>query len=507
MYRNLKISISILFILGIGLEALNQQPARRVEVLHANSLEYDISLGEGVRRLIGDVRIRHDDVYMSSDSAHIHELENLVLAYGNVHFNQGDTIHLYGDFVQYNGFTRLGEVRNNVRLVDKETTLTSPQLDFDLNRNLVIFSQGAIIQNAESRLESLRGYYFTRENDFFFSENVVVTHPDYKIYSDSLQFNTESEIITFHGPTRITSDDFNSYSEKGWYNQKTDQIKFVQNASIVNESQILRGDSIFYDRAGEFGRAINQVVVRDTIENILLKGNFLQFYRSPERMMITGQAEFIQVTDGDSLFLHADTLRSVTPEGEDYRILKAYNNARFFKSDIQGKCDSLVYNFRDSIIHMFVEPVLWFENSQLTAYTIHLYTKNRKMDYMHMPSDAFMVSYEGNGMFNQVKGKELSGYFNEGRLSHFIVTGNVETIYYIFEETENTEELIGVNKASSQQLVIRIKDNKPEEIVFLASPEGTLYPPGYLSEQEVLLQEFKWFDEIRPKNRKDIFRR
>jgi lipopolysaccharide export system protein LptA len=507
MYRNLRACLSFLFILVTGMIVFGQQQARRVEILNANSMEYDAALGEGVRRLLGDVRLMHENVIMTSDSAHVYDKENMVLAFSRVHFNQGDTVHLYGNFVRYSSRTKLAEAREDVILIDNETTLTTTHLDFDLNRNIAFYPDGAVIKNADSELQSRRGYYYTRQKNFYFSENVVITHPDYIIYSDTLKYNTITEMADFYGPTKIIAEDMFSYAETGWYNQKTDQLQFNQNAYIIKESQILKGDSIFYDRVAEYGRAINNLEVRDTIENVILKGNYSLFYRNPERMLITGRAEFIQVSDGDSLFLHADTLRSFIPEGSEFRIMKAYFGARFYKSDIQGISDSLVYNFSDSIIHMYKKPALWFENSQLTSDTIRIFTKNRKMDYMHMPSNAFMITDEGKERYSQVKGREMFGYFNEGRLSHFHVIGNVETIYYLKEEKSDEEEMIGVNKATSQQLIIRIKDNKPDDIVFITKPEGTLYPPFYLQEQDLLLQEFQWLDEIRPKDRNDIFRR
>lgn len=506
MNQLLKVGLILPILIFKGIDASSQQ-TRRVEILNANSLEIDVSLGEGVRRLIGDVRLKHENVIMFADSARIYDLENMVLAYSNVHFNQGDTLHLYGDFVRYNSQTRMAEIRENVILKDRKTTLNTSYLDFDLNRNVGFYPKGGTIQTTNSKLESTRGYYFTREKNFYFSENVILTHPDYTIYSDTLKYNTVSEIAYFYGPTKIINKDLYSFAERGWYNQKTDQLQFNQNAYIIKESQTLKADSIFYDRKKEFGKAINRVEVIDTTENVILKGNYALFYRNPENMMITGRAEFIQVTDGDSLFLHADTLRSFKPAGEEYRIMKAFYGVKFFKSDMQGKCDSLVYNFSDSVIKMFVEPALWFENSQLTSQNINIYTKNRKMHYMHMPTNSFMVSDEGQERFSQIKGKEMFGYFTDGKLSHFNVLGNVETIYYLKEEKNDTEELIGVNKASSQQLIIRIKDNKPDEIVFLTKPEGTLYPPDFLPAKDLILQEFKWLDEMRPKEKNDIFRR
>ncbi len=507
MYSRLHVYI-LIFLLACGSDLFGQQQSRRVEILNANSLEYDASLGEGVRRLIGDVRLKHEDVIMISDSAHIHDNENMVFAFGNVNFNQGDTLQLSGDYVEYSSRTRLAAVKRKVRLANNQTTLTTDELDFDLNRNLAIYNKGAVIENADSKLESRRGYYFTKLKTFYFAHDITIKHPDYTIFSDSLKYNVQTEIADFLGPTTITSEDGFSYAEAGWFNQKTNQLKFTKNAYVVNESQILKADTVFYDREVDFGRAFSNIEVNDTVEKVILKGDYGIFYREPEWMMITGRSEFIQVTDGDSLFLHADTLKSFIPQGEEFRILKAWYGTRFFKSDIQGKCDSLVYDFRDSAIHMHVKPVLWFEGSQITAERITIYTKNRKTDYMHLPSKAFMVSDEGENRFNQVKGREMFGYFREGKLDHFHVIGNVETIYYLKEEKKDgREELIGVNKASSQQLLIRIKDNKPDEIVFITKPEGTLYPPDYLQPADLLLQEFSWLEEIRPKGRNDIFRR
>lgn len=502
-----RFAIILLIPLFLGDNASGQPPQRRVEILFANSLEYDSSLGESVRRLIGDVRLRHEGVIMNSDSAWLYDLENIVLAYGNVHFNQGDTLHLYGDFVRYSGDTKMAEVRGNVKLVDKETTLTTTMLDFDLNRSVGYYPEYGLITNNDNKLESLRGYYYTREKTFYFSREVVITNPEYTIYSDTLKYNTETEIAEFFGPTTIVGEELFAYTELGWYDQKTDRLLFLENSYIINDTQILKGDSLYYDRVIDFGEAKRNVEIRDTLDNVILKGEFATLFRDPERIMITNRAEFIQISDEDSLFLHADTLRSVIPAGEDYRILKAWYGARFFRADLQGKCDSLIYSFQDSVIHMYTQPVLWFEDSQLSSDTINIFTKNKKIDHMHMPSNSFMVSDEGEDRYSQVKGRELFGYFIDGKLDHLHMIGNVETIYFLKEEKEDKEELIGVNKAISQQLIIRIKDNKPDEIVFISNPEGTLYPPDYLSKPEMILDGFIWQQEIRPKSREDIFRR
>jgi lipopolysaccharide export system protein LptA len=629
-----------------------QRKPAQINILHAESMEAPYpGMGSDGIRLLGNVLLRHEDVVMQCDSAHRFSNTNMVYAYGNVHINQGDTLHLYGDRIIYHGNRRYAEVRQNVRLMDNETTLTTEYLDFNLRDDYGYYPRGGVVINGDNRLESIKGYYFTNQKLFYFQDSVRITNPDYVISSDTLRYNTVTEVVYFLGPTTIIGDQVNVYCENGWYDTRTDIAQFNENARVSNNNQVLSADSIYFDNRNGLGEAFLNISVTDTIENIVIKGNYGWFRREPEQVFVTDRALFIQFLENDTLYMHADTLRTwvqiihhdtppsdspgiriepgndtvitspgngagmtgndtigapfpgngpgmtgndtigapfpgngpdmpengsdtaaagdtlingppaahggatagdtlingstashhpvaggdtllpgtpaiqaperipvasndtlpgsipapaiIPPPPDTTRIMVAYFGVRLFSNDMQGKCDSLYYNMRDSIIYMFRDPVLWSDESQLTAEFIELHTRNGEADHVVMRNSAFIVSEEDEGMYNQIKGNEIFGFFNDGELYRVNVSGNAETLYYPVDN----QEIIGINKAASSRLVIFMKENRPDRIRFLTRPEATLYPLDEVPAGDRLLPNFQWLDHIRPKSSEDVFNR
>ncbi len=549
-------------------QTTNRKPAE-VRILNADSWEnrYPGMRSDG-SRFLGNVMLSHEDVLMQCDSAHRYANDNIVHAFGNVRINQGDTLRLYGEHLVYYGNRRFAEVRRNVILMDNETTLTTGHLDFDLENEVGYYPNHGVVINGDNRLESLQGYYYTNEKLFFFKDQVVVTNPDYIIRSDTLRYNTVTEVVYFMGPTTIIGDDTDIYCENGWYNTISDIAQFNENARVRNNNQYLMADSLYYDNGQGFGEAFTDVEVTDTVENIIIRGNYAWFNREPEHMLVTERALLIQMSDNDTLYMHADTLRSwleitpleVIPEktpgeqqqesdsltagladsgiqtnefqpeetadslsvdthvadtlnifateelyegGDTVRIMVAYYGVKFFSNEMQGKCDSVYFNMRDSIVYMFGEPVVWSDDSQLSAEFMEIHSRDGAVDNIVMTNSAFVVSEEDEGLYNQIKGREILGIFRNEELYRVNVTGNAETLYYLVDD----DEIIGVNKAVGASLAIFMKDSKPDRVRLLSHAEATLYPLEDLTGEERFLQNFIWLDHLRPKIWEDVFKR
>ena len=171
--------------------------------------------------------------------------------------------------------------------------------------------------------------------------------------------------------------------------------------------------------------------------------------------------------------------------------LLAYYKTKFFKKDLQGMCDSLVYDFKDSTINMFKSPALWTQDNQITADRITIFSSNQRVDSMHMDHSAFIISIDKYDAekFNQIRGKNMIGYFNNNELNRISVEGNSETIYFVREENG---DLMGINKAFSSNMEIRIDARQIKDIVYVEQPDATLYNENDFSEQEMELKGFKW---------------
>jgi len=467
----------------------------------ADFMEYDQSIAGGAQRCIGNVKFTHEGADMYCDSAYFYGNTNSLDAFSRVHINQGDTVHLYGEFLHYDGNTRIAEVRRNVRLISRDTRLTTEELDFDLGSSVGYYTKYADIESGDNKLSSIEGYYYSRQQMYYFRDSVVLRNPDYTMYSDTLRYHTPTNIAYFFGPTEIVGDSSYIYCEDGWYNTETDISMLKVNALVRNNKQVIRGDSLYYERESGYGEGYSHIELYDEEQNIILRGNRAVINQEEDRAMLTDSAVFIYITQVDSVFVHADTLRAM-PDSAGNRELKAYYNVRVFKPDLQGVCDSLFYSTSDSILRMFRDPVLGSEANQLTAEYIEIWTRNRQIHQLHMQRLAFIINREDSARFNQIKGKSMIGYFSNNELYKIVAKGNGQTVYY----AKDADRLIGVNVAQSSDLTIWLKNKKPDKISFRVKPAGTLYPLDTAPQDELILKDFRWLDDERPVNRADIFR-
>lgn len=514
--------ITLMFVLFPFFIFSQSKKTTKIEILNANTLEYEEQGGENVKKLIGDVRLKHDDALMFCDSAYIYSANNTMDAYGHVRINQGDSLRLFGDSLKYDGNTKIAILRGDIRLINNDVTLTTNYLDYNRTDNVAYYYGGGtmINQKENNTLTSDQGYYYSNGEAFYFKKDVVLVNPDYKIEADTLNYNSASEIVNFLGPTTITSDDNFIYTEKGWYNTRSNKSKFYENAYLYSEEKLIEGDTLYYDRELGFGEIVCNGIITDTIENIILKGDVAHLYEKKDSAMITEEALMMQLFDDDTLYMHADTFKissqyvvydsllnetdSSKIKGDTIRTLYAYNHAKFYKKDMQGKADSIIYNFSDSTVNFHQQPVIWSKENQITADFIYLQMANGDIDKMYMKNKAFIISRVDSltENYNQIKGKNMVGQFKDDELYKIDVMQNAETIYY---PVDDDGKYIGVNKLSGSNMLIFLENNEINTITFIKSPEGELTPMKEINPKEILLKGFNWRILEQPQNMFDVF--
>ncbi|MFI5149107.1 MAG: OstA-like protein [Bacteroidia bacterium] len=481
--------------------------------------------GKETRRLLGNVVFTQDNVTMYCDSAHLFS-DNSLDAYSRVHFKQGDSLNLFGDEMKYDGNKKFARLEKNIRLIDKDMTLTTEHMTYDVSQKLATYSEGGTLHSQDNVLTSLTGYYVGSSRMMAFKKNVVLTNPKYTMNSDTLDYNTSSKVAYFFGPTWIRDNKNSIYCENGYYDTKHDLARFSKNSLINTGKQSLQGDSVFYDRKKGYGRALGHVILTDTSQHLNVTGDYAVNSEIQNVSVVTGHALLKQINKKDTLFLHADTLKVIslidsaewkklTEErrrknitgaiSKDsmpmLRTMYAYHKVKFYKPEVQGKCDSLVYSYHDSTMNMFMEPVLWSDKSQLNASHVELTLANGEMKLLRMFTNSFIIEQEDSIRYNQIKGKNMVGYFKANKLAKVFVEGNGQAIYYVKEKNK----LTGVNKADCSDLLIYLKNNSVEKITLLNKPDGTLYPPKELNPKELRLKEFKDYGPLRPKDKNDVF--
>ena len=480
------------------------QRVTTLEILNSDLTSFDeMQLGKDATKLIGNVRLKHDDVLMTCDSAYYYQSTSSVDAFSNVKVEQGDTLTMTGDLAYYNGISKLARVRNNVVLVNKDITLLTDSLNYNREAGVAYYLGGGILTQEDSRLTSGRGRFILDTENFYFMDSVVMVNPEYTIHTDSMRYNTKEEITYFSGPTEILSDGRYIYCENGWYDMQNDISYVTDHAYMEEGGRILKGDSLYYEAEQGFGRAVSNVELIDTAQNMTLKGNYGLYYSEQETAMVTDSALMIQVDGSDTMYVHADTLHSMqNPDMEEQsRILKAFYKVKIFRTDLQVMCDSLVYVEADSAFDFYGEPVIWSDENQLTASHIRIYMVDQQLERMELKGVAFVASQKDSVSFDQMRGKEMTGFFVENKLDRILVTGNGQTIYYATDQ----DVVVGANKTVCSDLTIYLKENKISRVVYTEKPEGTYYPLSMFPAEEALLSDFKWLEEWRPLQWEDIF--
>ncbi len=478
-----------------------------IHMLHTDVTRFDEAVNPDAWILVGDVRFRRDSMYMFCDSAHYFQKKNAFQAFGNVRMEQGDTLFLFGDYLDYDGDTNIARVRHNVRLIDKNTVLTTDSLDFDRNENLGYFVEHGTLFDGESTLTSCYGEYNVDTKDAFFQYDVCLEHPDFKMLSDTLFYNTDSKIATILGPTNMYSKDSEVYSERGRYNTVKRLAYLLDRSILYNDNKDVTADSIFYDMNKGYSEVFGNIVYNDTVNCNMLTGEYAYLNEVVDSAYVTGRAVVTDYSQRDSLFMHADTIWAVSYNLDTdslYRQIKAYNKVRAWGEEMQAVCDSLVFDSRDSCMTMYKDPILWNKGVQLLGEKIKVYMDTASIDWVHVINQTLYAEpVRSENDYNQIKGQEMKFYFDEGRLSEMQVIGSVEIIFYPIDDSDST--LVGMNTTIAGRAIAYLDRGKVEKMVIPKEAKGVFYPMSQRPYEKRYLDNFAWFDYVRPQNKDDIF--
>ncbi|RYZ95033.1 MAG: hypothetical protein EOP47_26640, partial [Sphingobacteriaceae bacterium] len=261
---------------------------------------------EGIKRGDKDVvkvyngTFQQDYSTLSSDSAYFYPAENGFDAFGNVHISQGDTLNIYSDKLNYNGNTKTALLTNNVKMVDKDATLTTDYLTYNTATRIGTYTGGGKLVNKDNVLTSKNGYYFAFSRDAYFRYNVVLDNAEALTKTDTMRYNTGSRISYFYGPTNIygkEKDKDTLYTENGLYNTALKQAFFGKKNLYKQGTKSLKGDSLFYDRNKGYGRAVKNITFHDREQKITMKGDLGTYYKKDERAVVTINAYVVLVTE------------------------------------------------------------------------------------------------------------------------------------------------------------------------------------------------------------------
>jgi lipopolysaccharide assembly outer membrane protein LptD (OstA) len=453
--------------------------------------------------LTGNVRVNHDGVVLTCNKAYYFQKENYIKAFGNVQLVQGDTLFLNSKYAEYSGNAKKAFASGEAFMSSTDATLATDTINFDRNTQEVYYNTKGTIINKDNTLISKSGRYYVTQKKFQFLTAVTITNPTYVIKSNHLDYFTNSGHSYLFGPSTITSKKNYIYTEKGFYDTKKNLGHFLRKSFIKYEDRLIEGDSLYYDRNKEFASATRNVKITDSVNRGIVKGHYAEIYKKQDSMFVTKRAVAVNFVENDSVYIHGKKLMVTGKEGN--RIIRAYTNVRFYKTDMSGKCDSLHSSSKTALTKLIGNPVLWNGESQITGDLMHLIGNNstQELDSLKVLNNTFLVSKDTLGTgYNQVKGQNLYGKLEEGKLHEVDIIKNAEVLYYMRNEAK---ELIGINKNVSSKINLILENNTVETITFFNQIDGDIYPEKDLPENARKLRGLVWRGDERIRSKDDLF--
>ncbi len=492
-----------------SIPSANRHQRNKVFLEYADKLS--MKDGQNYQLLVGNVQFRKGDMFMYCDSAHFYDQSNSLDAYGNVKMEQGDTLFVYADELNYNGEIELAKLYadegKKVKLINNDVMLETDIFNYDLAIDLGYYDVGGVLTDKENRLESLQGEYSPTTKDANFYLDVHLNNTSERdtldMYTDTLSYNTNTHIAELVSLTHIFSKDGKIIAQSGTYNTETNISDLYERSIIItNDGNTLTGDTIYYDRDKGYGEAFGNMILTDSVRQSSIQGDYGFYNQLTDSAYVTGRACAKEYSKKDTLYLHGKVIRTYILNEDTSRVMIAHPNVRFYRSDLQGLCDSLSLMQQDSILYMHNHPIVWSGVRQIFGNVIHIHMNDSTVDWAKLPDFGFVAEHIEEEFYNQISGKEMMAYFTDSKLSHVDVSGNVQIIT-LPQESDSTYNKIA--NVESSFLSADIENNK---IVFSKIwPEVTAkMTPLYLAKKSIFyLPQFKWYETIRPKDPEDIF--
>jgi lipopolysaccharide export system protein LptA len=514
----------------IGIPA-SSDSIRMIRIVQGKNLRMITLDADNVLETIaGNVIIKEGLTTFYCDSATINRKTNIVEAYGNIHINDNDSIHTYAQSLRYVGAERIAYLKKNVKLTDKKGTLYTDDLEYNLRTGIATYKGGGRIVNEKTVLTSRDGVYYADTKDVYFKNNVHLKDPERDIWTDSLLYNIKTNIATFISKTRIVGKDGSVITtNSGTYNLATGEALFTGRPAFSDSTRSGTANSIAFDKKSGTIQMEGNAKLVDSVNQVTVLANQIFIDTKVNSFLATRKPVMILYRNNDSTYIAADTLfsglrkydslerkvmtqkdtltKSVAINTNDkdtsIRYFIGFHHVRIFNDSLQAVSDSLHYSTADSTFKLFGEPVVWNGQSQITGDTLYMYTENQKPKRLYVFNNSLIINKTKEGMYNQIGGRTLNGYFTAGEIDFVRVKGSpAESIYY---PQDDDSAYVGMNRSSGDVIDIYFVKKELNKVKFVNNVDGVLYPLKDVPADKKELKGFKWLDSRRPKNKLELF--
>lgn len=508
-----------------------------------------------------DAMVRQGNTIISGDSIVVNQQTGVAEVFGNVHINDSDTVHTYAQYLRYVGNERIAYLKKNVKLTDGKAVLNTNELEYNLATGIATYSKGGKVINGKTVLTSEDAVYYSDSKQVYFKKSVHLTDPKYDIRADSLLYNTELSVANFISPTVIKTKDGTINTSSGSYNLKTGDAIFLERTAISDSTRSMIGDKIASDEKTGIIQIEGHGKLVDSTNSVIVLGDQILLDRNKNSFLATRKPVMILYKNNDSTYVAADTLFSglrmydslqrrnlgandtikkvtavnvanasldttiskdstsavnqkdsiskvtavdLNKTGKDsIRYFIAFHNVRIYNDSLQAVSDSLHYSTEDSTFKLFRDPVFWNNGTQVSGDTMYLYTENQKAKRLYVFNNGMVINRTKEGLFNQIGGRTLNGYFKNGDIDYIRVKGSpAESIFY---PQDDDSAYIGMNYSNGDVIDIFFIKKELNKVKFINNVNGTMYPLKQIPEDKKFLRRFNWMDKRRPKNKLELF--
>ena len=450
------------------------------------------------------VEIRSEEYDLTGDSV-VYNLTTdhaYYFRHTNIWNTQGD--YLYADRGSYDKGGELYTVTENGYILTEKQEVWSDSIDYYKLAGHAVLRGNIQIDDTEHKVLAFGdfGEYWKEPGNAFLTRRPAVVSYDTS-QGDSLFMAADSMFLYTIDPAR----------------QRADSLRAAARAADSLHADSLRTDSLRVDSlAPAAGDSVQGV--RPEAPIVAARRGSLSEGRGDAKRNGTERTDSLAPRRADSLrrdSLAADSLSldslGLTPADSldslardtIYRLVKGFRNVRIYRSDFQSVCDSLVAVSRDSTIHLYIDPVLWNQNSQITSDVMDIFTANSQIVRAEFVGRPLMVSELDTMHYNQVAGKTMTALFRNNQIYRNDVKGNAQTIYFMQED--DSPDIIGLLVLESGDLTFFIEEKQVVKITYRNNPVYTIYPMDKIPpDVDLFLKDFKWEAKRRPAQR-DVFDR
>lgn len=496
------------------------KPEDKVRIIHADEVKKSLDKYNGNQYLTGHVQIEHQGSILTADEVVIYEEENFVKAIGNTKLQNTDGSVITAGEMEYDANTQKGVARKNVVLTDPKQTIKTDIMYYDRLSNQAYFNTGGTISDGQNLMYTKSATYFLNTKMIDFVGNVKIDNPQYVIEGVNIKQNQNTKVAEFFGPTTITNranPKNRLYTERGTYKMETKEAFMNKNSKIFYNDKILTGDDMYFNQLTGFGKATGNVTLDDPKERRFIKGGYGEIFEKKDSSMMTKNPYAVKAFEKDSIYFAAEKIISYQrPDALDINVkksfLRAYKKARFYKSNAQGRADSIAFNETDGIMHMYTKPILWSGEKQVTGDKVEAYfnTATEDLDSLKVIGNAFAItkvdSLTLKDEFNQVKGKYMTVYYEKNNIKEARVVGNAQSIAYVDDVNKETKkpERIGITLSTCGIIGALFEEKALQIISCSIGANSDTYPMSRIEPAKRKFADFNWNTKDRIRKWQDI---